>query len=704
MIDISPAFSLPHVPHVSCDLQIMHDGMNFFNLVSYNIPATLMHLTKYQLNICEYPSFKDPNLPSINILQSRFPRCKVTFIVSSFFMKNMSRHILEKWLKIASEYRMSYNTYLPEFLKSYLPTNTFVILIYSGTREEFYHEIDKYFVWYVTNANFVHFSVLYITKVKYRLCHIKLGTTREMHNPNCNVISSDMNENLDSLVHTDDSFSNLITWCYMVPRKDWLKLDLAWFSSLNQINPFNRETSYSMQHLIQLVFRKANFTLKFQPSDDFCYEMPEFKVNSQIDTFDIKLAWTSILLVTKINGYSYLSCYADKYISFQFYLAPFKPAMWSVLIISFFMVISVLSLSIKWKRDRFSTPAWLYAFGTLLAQCYVPGRKIEIPYFRIVFSVWCLMLVILSNAYTGLITTELNSPLPASHPEVWEDLACKKLPNLTDNSTSVRVIMEGIKSHVNELWRMGIMREKVTISSEVNCFRLLSLPHEYYPDGSPSWPKFVTFLFKQILIGDSSKLAGTTDSYVDKKLRLSLNLVMPGIQHHTQGYNYGKIYNDSTELQKSVEKEVVDCDSKTAFVSEADLVEEEYRFLTRHYFWKKFYKARNIFSGSSSIYGLIFPIAGKKSLVTRYFWYLIETGIYGRIEKELEERRFLFRKAALNVDKEEETVVPLSFDGSIVTVFILSGCLVLLAGIVFLNETKGGIYICLMNRCHVSFR
>ncbi|OXA39441.1 hypothetical protein Fcan01_25745 [Folsomia candida] len=517
------------------------------------------------------------------------------------------------------------------------------------------------FAWVVFLSEFLTHTaivaVLFLQQEQYDLCDIPMNIWSRFETLNCPIINKDMKENLPHFLLKEEVGSKFMKWCYRMPLGENVNQKYAISS-----NPFDRGFNYSITNFLKNVISKVNATVYFIPSDGSCDVTSELKINGLIDSSNKE----STMIATTINGYKYLSCYADNYVSFQLYFAPFQPVMWLVLIISLFMVICVLSLSIKWRRDKFSTPAWLYTFGTLLAQCYVPGRKVEIPYFRIVFSIWCLMLVILSNAYTGLITTELNSPFPASHPEVWDDLACIKLPSKVDNSTTEHPTVKQLVSYVKLLWKLLRRRDKLPSLVPDNCFHLLSLPLKYKFD-YPSWPMFIDFLMGQAVLVDRRVL---TNSYLDRQVLQIMNLLMPQNYHHTLDFNYGRKYNGTTELQRSVEKEVVDCGRKSVFISYEYLVDEEYRFLSKHYAGKKFYKGRDVIGSGSLFNGLAFSLKGKRSRLLKYFWYLVDTGVYGRIEKELGDRRVLFRTAALIISKENDAVVPLSLDGTIVTVFI----------------------------------
>ncbi|OXA42031.1 hypothetical protein Fcan01_23178 [Folsomia candida] len=663
-----------------CDLQILHDGIQFFTLASDQVPVKIVYPPNYSARIQSRSDYQKVQLPSINTLKSRLPPCKLTFLVSSLStgptQENISlpvSPILSHWFKITSEYHLFYQSYFPYRKKHLTFTNTLVVLIYTRKREHFSQDVGSHI--FYGDHKFVRLSVIFVTQKNYNLCHILIKKWERFQIQNCLFTDHHVKE-------------NPLHFLFKGPKSIKLCCELPFGEEVNPnyprlpTNPFDRRVNYSITRFVQTIASKTNASIHWENGTGYCQAQEKLKINPQLDD----LYWESVLIVSKINGYTYLSCYSDNYVSFKFYLAPFQPATWLSLIISLFVVISVLSMSTNWRPDRFSTPAWLYASGTLFAQCYVPLWKIEIPYFRILFNIWCLMLVILSNGYTGLITTELNSPFPTSHPEVWEDLVCKKLPSPEDNSTSAYHIGNQFGTYVEKLIRVTQTREKLLMSEPDNCFHLLSLPKEYNT-GYPAWPMFVYFLIDQCFRMEKR----FTNSYMDRQLLRSLNLLMPQNYHHTRDFDYGTKYNDSTELQKSVEKEVVDCRRKSVFISHEHLVDEEYRLLSKYYAGKKFYKGRDVLASGSLFNGLAFPLVGKGSRLVRYFSYLVNTGIYGRIEQELGERRMLFKTAAVTLSKVNDRVVPLSLDGTIVTVFVLSGWLIILAGVVFMVENNARI-------------
>lgn len=186
---------------------------------------------------------------------------------------------------------------------------------------------------------------------------------------------------------------------------------------------------------------------------------------------------------------------------------------------------------------------------------------------------------------------------------------------------------------------------------------------------------------------DSTPRGKIWNSYTMKHHRLRFSLFMPHHFHHVPDFNYGKRYPNETEIRNSIEREVVNCDKKTVLISPLDSLDAEYNFLSNNYPYKKFYKGRDTLVGARGfIIGMTFTIDGKMSKVPKYFQYLIDTGIYGRIVQELSDRKFSSRKPAVRNDLEGVTAFGL--DGTIVTIFILSGTCVILALCVALRDRR----------------
>lgn len=203
-------------------------------------------------------------------------------------------------------------------------------------------------------------------------------------------------------------------------------------------------------------------------------------------------------------------------------------------------------------------------------------------------------------------------------------------------------------------------------------------------------PEFLAYLHNSALTRDSINRLDST--YLMKEFNLALNLFLPIHSHFPRNYNFRKNKNVD-HFRRNVEKEVVEC-VKTVFVARSDNLEVEYNFLSKNYPWHKFYKGTQVLSESP--YGVAFRSAGNSRL-PYYYKSLVETGIQGRIEKELVIRKSLLRKPAApeNVKKfkDVEEGDHIGLGGAFSTFFVVWGAAVPISLPAFVFEVR-----CILNR------
>lgn len=141
---------------------------------------------------------------------------------------------------------------------------------------------------------------------------------------------------------------------------------------------------------------------------------------------------------------------------------------------------------------------------------------------------------------------------------------------------------------------------------------------------------------------------------------------------------------------------------KTAFVAESSQLQSEFVFLSRNYWWIKFYKSRDMLEGPYP-YGGFFtkPFSSK---VPFYYQLLFEAGIVGRLKEEKENQRNLGRKRAKQYNTRDFSN-KMTMKGCIVTLFMLCATLAGLGGLVFGHELRRTIlnYACKIKKACVTF-
>jgi hypothetical protein len=188
---------------------------------------------------------------------------------------------------------------------------------------------------------------------------------------------------------------------------------------------------------------------------------------------------------TKWMGQQWLTCYKRKFMSFNFYWAPFQLELW----IWFFITMSSV-IGVSWIYTKFylkdSTPmsfsSWLFVLGTIFEETSSAPTKLENKtFYRLSIGIWCLMVAILTNCYNSLMITGLNSPFPAAKIESFQDLLCDRSPFDAKPDFNLTSWME--TSGVFSYWDQAVIKNNPLESPD--CFRIWSPELVTYDTSAP---------------------------------------------------------------------------------------------------------------------------------------------------------------------------------------------------------------------------
>ncbi|OXA64712.1 hypothetical protein Fcan01_00785 [Folsomia candida] len=484
---------------------------------------------------------------------------------------------------------------------------------------------------------------------------------------------------------------------------------------LSRTNPFHRiGANYSfLQHVANCVFENnENITVistQEQVNDLFAPSRPRYGT-VLASNINLNLAsYSKTTIAIKYSGYEFLTCYAENYISFEFYLAPFQPELWYGLAVCLVVLISVVSIYLHFSKLP-TFPAWLFVIATLFEEGFtLPGQVEKKQYIRLILGTWCLMSITLTNCYNGIMISELNSPLKASQPNKFYDLVCHKIQNSKRNPNFISANFNNnlshldISAHKKYFNEIAAFREdnnsdwRLTLQSDFQdgaCFKLLS---NFIPTSNVPIPEFLDFLYGEHYLFLYYFFTFRPPRIYYKYLThgnsfLTFNLLNPLHSHVPKGIRYSEEGYQLDNLQKLVEQEIVSC-GKNVFTSKSDMLEAEFKFLEKHYFSKNFYKGKVL--DESEFLGLVFLQVGV-SRVVKWYKFLVEGGIYGRLEREEWENKYLHRKPAVKIGGSGERVTPLDLSGAIVTLFILCGGWIGVTSLVFWGEVRVIVGHCLI--------
>lgn len=219
------------------------------------------------------------------------------------------------------------------------------------------------------------------------------------------------------------------------PPREWftdgwnLVIKIARNSDLTALsqpsNPMNRQQKLVFVHLshIQAVLSKANSSLIFDPNSFLSDSKALF--NLGVGKFMKRSKKREILIFTAFGGYSFLTCYSQESIIFEFYMTPFQAELWWALLATFVSLSLALSLWLFWRRFKTSFCPWMYVLGALLEDgVHIPEKLEKSLVFRLVFGGWIIVCVLLTNCYNGFMITWLNSPLQMGSVSAFKELVC----------------------------------------------------------------------------------------------------------------------------------------------------------------------------------------------------------------------------------------------------------------------------------------
>lgn len=396
---------------------------------------------------------------------------------------------------------------------------------------------------------------------------------------------------------------------------------------------------------------------------------------------------------TYISGLQFLSCYSESYITFDFYLMPFKPTLWLGFITSMLLTFIVLYVYTTWKHKRSPYSIWLSLISLFFEDfTSVPKAIGNGLFYRLIFVTWAPVAVLFTNCYSGLMITELNAPLKETRSQNFDDLVCQGgyiLGTMVMPRDVVRWVEGTPFENYNTYWEIssyGSPKKKYKNSfASNNCYRMLSSPIQVSGYGpSYLWHNMLLrevkyFFSKGLLPFNRTR---PISFHLSKEELLSLLFLNPVYHLFPKGMDSEKLNYSTTELQTLVVRDIIDCGEKNVFIANLETLRGEMAFLTKNYPSKQFTSGKR--SIGLFLNGWWFQGGGRSSgssslsTVQRNFQSLVHSGIYSRLKIEMDNNMWLHRKP---VEKAREfpTVASLTMQGGIITIFMISGVLLFLA-------------------------
>ncbi|OXA44447.1 Spindle and centriole-associated protein 1 [Folsomia candida] len=678
----------------NCDLQIVHGDLESANIQPFPnllLPTSLIFASIFARQR-PWLDYEDWDRFSIDTSNTRVSYCQLSVLFSSQFIEDGKEIKFWHWIRFGTDRHFRFGKFGKEWSTS--TSNTYVVLVTNYDMTEFAKvSLEKY----VSVSSIENFGIVFNqgTNNLLEVCVLRSGVMPEIQNFNCmtNFQSSFLekfhalqtklqNWELKILVNTDISLP-----------KEFKDGDTVEFIKYPQfINPFDRDDFKSSihQHIAQSVFRKSNSTLSF------CQRKCSLTYHGSIQ-FDgmgmLHLSPTKVWVTVGFTSYQFLSCYSEKEITFRFYIVPFKREVWFGILSCGVMVYLMMQFFVRFftkVRDEF--PIWMTVLaGIFDTWGHIPEKVEQRNVTRYLLGGWALACLVLTNFYSGLMISELNSPMARNRPEIFSDLVCSLEDAQLFHSEGRKNLGEKISTKMNEtltylddfklklfynILQFPVPPELTNIPflEEASCFRLLSPVRHGRLKGS------IVFDFEDYLY---SWYYQFREIVTFNPLSASSSQVLLNLFHPRHARRPRIVGGHLPDIRYAMEKEITSC-AKTAFIGESFLIAAEIEYLRKKYFWTKFHKGRDTLIGD--LIGWVIEKEGRMQSVSRSYRALIESGIYERLRVEITARKMKGRKQtseSIVAGKYLELIV---MNGGILTLFIMTFFIDLVAFVCFLSE------------------
>lgn len=689
----SNTIQIHHVLHdlKNCDVQIFHDGINAENFepdATYLSPTTIFDRI-----------MRDYRTHATNVSRTRISRFRLSILFASFLMADPDKANKSGRLLFWSE--MANYLYFDEDRRHWVLFTRNVYILVLSKRDVLQEEEDALFVNLVDN-----FAIAWQRDGgKFNFCVHESSTPPSLQRFKCKLMDRSVPEMFKDLSRppeiwgiSDDTASRQVSY----DGSDIVIHTLE--------NPFVRGEEFLdiTNYIIYTVLKRENVSRMTFKLNNF-YAQVEY----------VKYEWWRWgkhhrqFVTTSFAGFQFLSCYQENFMTFTFYITPFKSEVWISLIVSIAALIIALVIFIKLSARQEGRPTsfspLLFILASIFEEDYpVPGQIERTNYFRCSIGAWIVMTVVLTNCYNGLMITELNSHQATNFLESFHsNVICGPDPvsNFENSQKSNITVSEWLVSNsyqtflehwdwenLDKLYDSHDSYLKLWYNYE-KCVSLLSSATDYLH----SWiwetnlPKSDLWYFLRwaLVRSDIAKLkdllrhVSATHLSQEAKFLSQESLIILGLMNPAHPHEPSELVVEDGEvnLQKSVELQVIKC-GRTVFVAQSFNLDAEMYFLTRKYYWIKFYKGRDQLDNSP--YGWVIK-GGSKSRVTENLRAQFETGIHQRLREEEFGRKYVGRKPV-----EERIIVEddhgMNIKSGIGTLFIIVGGILGIGLVVFFVE------------------
>jgi hypothetical protein len=410
---------------------------------------------------------------------------------------------------------------------------------------------------------------------------------------------------------------------------------------------------------------------------------------------------------------AFLSCYSEKQVEFGMYYKPFSFEVWACLLVCLTCIAAIMYVQNRQNHLSTNFSPLFFLLSSLLEDSYpIPDILLNTKIYKIFVLTWLLPTVVLTNLYTGLVISDVTSPLRGNILKSFDEIFEPKWNTYTPLTKDITETLNfwklnyskssGTKYMINPLQEQDCMVPFDSKSFDLyqqqfrskQSFALLQMPIENCGGNQLSYKMQQRYLSHPWMYSEFGNLFDELVPYLlatmkrTKHIRNLLAFFSPGNRHYPRDPMFSSTGNQTIAKYTAfaVEKELVAC-KRSVFVGKTYDLKFELSYLKSNYARNKFYVSKGSFETDGSKPVVWSFRDGGKSMVAHHFKRIFEAGVRNGIISLRKHKSYLQRRVGTGfVHEAISNEANPEISGSIQTVFYITLASLSIANMVFLAE------------------
>ncbi|OXA40885.1 hypothetical protein Fcan01_24252 [Folsomia candida] len=452
------------------------------------------------------------------------------------------------------------------------------------------------------------------------------------------------------------------------------------------------------------------------------------------------LNYPKLFIATLTQGYAFMTCYSRNEFSFAILLKSFQPKVWIVFVLIFGTVVLLIATILRFNLGWSYLSAALFSPFLMVSTVFekptnLPRQLVGNLKFRVLFGVWMLLLIVLTNSYVGVNIKSISAPLEDKSVTrfeqlsmagcTWNDIKCyvARFNNTSNYYNNIEdhngVLISYRTKELDPTFPTFIFMRNVSMDVSVMLGRIKNSSIRSFDEDND----FILFPYS-IGYGTSIDSLVSNDFYeiikknnlqtitvalsqiniygkINETMRKKISLIDLLDPLHIPHYTIADLFPGKQVIRGAIdiEYDLVQC-GRTVLISKDQDILWEMKYFEKYYPWIKFFKSNESILRDDSGWSIGLQY---KSSIHEIFRKLNDAGIVTLLEMwthGVTQKRENITRMVHNMIQKREKIGPvnkIALDGSLQTIFWCYAVLIFGAMLEWsIIEVKGLIRLTIM--------